>query len=232
MGSAALLRQTLVDAQGYAEKWARYERDSAAFQASGRGAGRAAPTPPARDLKLESLLPCLRGETPLMVSADRFDDIHTALRIAEEFQLRIIVNHGAEAHRVAEELARRTIPVIWGPSGTEYRELEARGGTPETPFRLWEAHVLFGFQTGSVENLGGLLEQARMAVAHGLPREEALAALTLHPARIFGAADRMGSLEAGKVADLVVFDRDPLDALARVEMVFVGGRRYPPSPSP
>jgi len=232
MGSAALLRQTLVDAQGYAEKVARYGRDSAAFEASEKGAGKPAPTPPARDLKLESLLPVLRGETPLMVSADRLDDIYTALRIADEFQLRIILNHGAEAHRVAQELARQEIPVIWGPSGTEYRELEARGGTPETPARLWEAHVLFAFQTGSMENLGGLLDQARLAVAHGLPREEALAGLTLYPARLFGAADRMGSLEVGKVADLVVFDGDPLDSLARVEMVFIGGRRFPPPPRP
>jgi imidazolonepropionase-like amidohydrolase len=232
MGSAALLRQTLVDAQGYAETLARHEKELAEYRA-GRGEdGAREPTPPARDLKLESLLPVLSGETPFIVSADRFDDIHTALRIAEEFHLRIILNHGAEAYRVGEELARRGIPVIWGPAGTEYRELEAQRGTPETPGRLATAGVRIAFQTGSVERLDGLLDQARIAIAYGLPREEALAALTLHPAEIFGVADRMGSLEVGKAADLVVFDGDPLEALSRVEMVFIGGELYPPAHSP
>jgi len=232
MGSAALLRQTLVDAQGYASRLARHEQALEEFRASEPKEGGREPAPPPRDLKLEALLPVLRGEIPLVVSAHRFDDIYTALRIADEFGLRIILNHGGEAHRVARELAARDIPVIWGPSGTEYRELEARGATAETPRLLWEAGVRFAFQTGSVENLGALLDQARVAVARGLPREAALAGLTLNPAEIFGEADQIGSLEVGKRADLAVFDGDPLDALARVEMVFVGGQRYPaPNPS-
>ena len=224
MGSAALLRQTLVDAQGYAEKLALHER-KAAENAGGREA-----EPPARDLKLEALLPVLRGEVPLIVSADRFDDIHTALRIAEEFGLRIILNHGAEAHRVADKLASGKIPVIWGPAGARYRELESQAGTPQTPALLAEAGVVFAFQTGSVENLAGLLDEARKAIASGLPYAAALEALTLHPARIFGAADRLGSLEVGKDADLVVFDGDPLGEISRVEMVFIGGRSFPPRP--
>ena len=226
MGAAALLRQTLVDAQGYGERLARHEREMAEYGATGREEGKEAPTPPARNLKLEALLPVLEGETPLIVSADRYDDIHTALRIADEFQLRIILNRGAEAHRMAPELARRNIPVLWGPVGAEYREPEARGGTPATPRHLVDAGVPVAFQTGSVENLTGLLDQARAAMAHGLSYEDALAGLTLRPAQIFGADDRLGSLEVGKAADLVVFDGDPLEALSRVEMVFIGGTGY------
>jgi imidazolonepropionase-like amidohydrolase len=223
MGAAALLRQTLVDVLAYGERIAQHQRKLAAYRA---GDAEKEPSPLARNLELEALLPVIRGEKPLIVSADRFDDIHTALRIAAEFDVPIVLNHGAEAHRLAAELADRDVPVIWGPLSAPYRELEARGGTPETPRMLEEAGVLFGFQTGSVENVTGLLEQARAAVRYGLPRDEALKALTLNPARIFGVGDEVGSLEVGKSADLVVFDRDPLEGLARVEMVFVRGRQF------
>jgi len=226
MGSAALLRQTLMDAQGYADKLALHERKLAEYRA-GKGEEKAKePAPPARNLQQEALLPVLRGETPVIVSADRFDDIHTALRIAEEFDLRIIVNHGAEAHRVAGELAERDIPVIWGPAGARYRKLESQEGTPETPALLARAGIRFAFQTGSAENPVGLLEQARSAMAHGLPYQAALEALTISPARIFGVADQLGSLEVGKSADLVVFNGDPLREIARVERVFIGGKEF------
>ncbi|MCK5651936.1 MAG: amidohydrolase family protein [Gemmatimonadetes bacterium] len=228
MGSAALLRQTLVDAQGYADKLAEHERKLAAHEAGEEedGEGGDKPTTPARNLKLEALLPVLSGEVPLIVGADRFDDIHSALRIAAEFHVRIVLNHGAEAHRLAEELAGQDIPVIWGPVGARYRELESQEGTPETTGRLYAAGVRFAFQTGSIENVVGLLDQARAAVVHGRPREEALKGLTLYPAEVFGVAEELGSLEVGKWADVVVFDGDPLSELSKAEMVFVGGRRY------
>lgn len=228
MGSAALLRQTLVDAQGYADKLAEHERKLAAHEAGEEeeGEGGDKPTTPARNLKLEALLPVLSGEVPLIVSADRFDDIHSALRIAAEFHVRVVLNHGAEAHRLADELGGQDIPVIWGPVGARYRELESQEGTPETTGRLYAAGIRFAFQTGSIENVAGLLDQARAAVVHGLPREEALKGLTLYPAEVFGVADELGSLEVGKWADVVVFDGDPLSELSKAEMVFVGGRRY------
>jgi imidazolonepropionase-like amidohydrolase len=223
MGSAALLRQTLVDAKGYADKLAMHESKLAAYR---EGAEEDEPTPPERNLKLEALVPVVEGGLPLVVSADRFDDLHTALRVSREFDLRLIVNHGAEAHRVADELSEETIPVIWGPMGAAYRELESGRGTPETPALLARAGVPFAFQTGSMENLAGLREEARAAVLHGLSPEEALKGLTLYPAQIFGVADRLGSLEVDKLADVVVFDGDPLEDLSKVEMVFVAGIRY------
>ncbi len=219
MGAAALLRQTLIQAQEYAGKLERYERKLAS-----RSEDEDAPTPPTRDLKLEALLPVLRGEKPLIVSADRFDDIHTALRISSEFNVPMILNGGAEAHRLAGSLSDRGLPVVWGPANAPYQELEAMRGSLQAPAMLAEAGVVFAFQTGGVENVGGLLEQARASVANGLPREGALKALTLSPAQIFRVTDEFGSLEIGKSADLVVFSGDPLEELSTVEMVFVQGR--------
>lgn len=226
MGSAALLRQTLIDAQGYADQLRRYEVKLAEYRAGEGEEDAEEPSPPTRNLKHEALLPVLAGEVPLIVSADRFDDIHTALRIADEFDVRIVLNHGAETHRVAEELADRGIPVIWGPAGARYSELESQEGSLETPAMLAAAGIVFAFQTGSLENLDGLLDQARAAMAHGLSHAAALRALTLDAATIFGVQERLGSLEVGKAADLVVFDGDPLYGVPRVEMAFVGGMRY------
>jgi imidazolonepropionase-like amidohydrolase len=223
MGAAALLRQTIVNAQGYADKLALYERKLEAHEAS---AEEKEPTRPDRDFKLEALLPVVDGETPLILGADRFDDIYTALRIAAEFDLPLVLNRGAEGHRLASELAERDIAVIWGPVGASYQELESERGTPATPALLSEAGVRFAFQTGSIENVAGLLDQARSAIIHGLPYEEALKGLTLYPAQIFGVADRLGSLEVGKLADIVVFDGDPLEELSKVEIVFIGGKRF------
>ena len=221
MGAAALLRQTLILAQEYSDKLARYERK----QASQNEDDEDKAVPPTRDLKLEALLPVLRGEIPLIVGADRFDDIHTALRIAEEFGVLIVLNRGAEAHRLAAQLAEKGVPVIWGPAGARYQELEARRGTGRTPALLSEAGVRFAFQTGGIDNVAGLLEQAGIAMANGLSREEALKGLTLYAAQIFGVVDQLGSLEEGKSADIVVFSGDPLDGLSSVEMVFIGGRQ-------
>ncbi len=223
MGAAALLRQILIDARGYEDKIERYEHQLAEYK---KGNEDKKPSPPERDLKLESMVSVVSGELPLIVSADRYDDIHTALRIADEFDLKIILNHGAECHRLTEEIAKRNIPVIWGPDDAPVRELESKGGTPNTPWQLYKAGILFAFQTGSVENVSGLLRQARAAVVHGLPHEEALKALTLSPARMFGVSSKLGSLEVGKSANIVVFDGSPLKELSKVEMVFIKGEPF------
>jgi len=219
MGSAALLRQTLIQTQEYADKLERYERK----QASNDEEEENKSSPPARDLKLESLLPVLRGEIPLIVSADRFDDLHTALRIGEEYGVPMVLNRGAEAHRVASVMADRGVPLVWGPAGASYQELEAMHGSLRTPAMLADAAVVFAFQTGGIDNVDGLLQQARITVANGLSREAALKALTINPAQIFRLADQLGSLEVGKSADLVVLSGDPLEEMSTVEMVFIQG---------
>jgi imidazolonepropionase-like amidohydrolase len=223
MGAAALLRQKLVDAKEYQAKLESYREKLEKYEEKEDSDKPSRPEP---NLELEALIPVVKGEKPLVVGADRLDDILTALRIAEEFELDLVLSRGAEAYRVAERLAAKRIPVILGPAGDYYQRLETLRANPANARLLSQAGVSIAFQTGSVDNVSGLLEQARSAVRHGLAYDEAVKALTLYPARIFGVANQIGSLEVGKSADVVVFDKDPIRELALVEMVFIQGRRY------
>jgi len=246
MGAAALLRQTLIDAKSYACKILDYEKKLKGYKAKIENAkkqdkgkneeqGRKRkseeeqlqePVPPPTDFKLRSLIPVLKGEQYLVVRANRLDDIYTALRIAGEFGIKIVINHGAEAYKVADKLAQKNIPVLVGPIGSYFQRIETRGALYENVVKLSRAGVKFAFQTGSIENISNLLYQAESAVKFGLPYEEAVKALTLYPAQIFGVDDKIGSLEKGKMANLVVFDRDPLRQLSRVKMVVIRGQIF------
>jgi imidazolonepropionase-like amidohydrolase len=211
MGEAALLRQTFIDVQDYLRRISDHEKKKQEDEA-------------AIDLKLQALVPVLSGELPLLVTANRYDDILTALRIADEFGLKIVLAGGAEAYRLGERLASRKIPVLLQPVEAAARtRLETRGAVPDNAARLWRAGVKIAFQTGSVKDVAGLIQQARVAVANGLPREEAFRALTLNPAEIFGVAGELGSLEKGKSADVVIFEDDPLRVPARVKQVIIRG---------
>ena len=210
MGQAALLRQTLIDAQGYREKMRKPpERGS---------------DPPPADFKMKPLVPVLEGELPLVIRANRYDDILTALRIAEEFRIRIILNHGAEAHRAAGRLAGKGIPVLYGPFTSTLQGQEAEGARPDGPLLLVQAGVKVAFQTGRTEDCSRLLDFVRDAVKNGLSRKEALEALTIHPAEIFGIDKRIGSIEEGKEADLLIWDGDPLDIQARITHIIIKGK--------
>ncbi len=178
------------------------------------------------DFKLRSLIPILKGEQYLVLRANRQDDILTALRIAEEFAIKIVINHGAEAYKLADKLAQKNIPVLVGPVESYFQRIETRGALYENVVKLHQAGVKIAFQTGSVENVSALLYQAESAVSYGLPYDEAVKALTLYPAQIFGVDDKIGSLEKGKLANLVVFDGDPLKQLSRVKMVVVKGKVF------
>ncbi len=224
MGTAAMLRQTFIDALDYYDQMVRYEKMKLAYENGEKDAEK--PDPVKTDLKLQALVPVVNGELPLIIGADRFDDIHTILRIADEFGLKIILNHGTESYRVADILAKKDIPVILGPVSAGYQRQETMQAVPDVAARLHKAGVLFAFQTGSIANVTGLLDEARRAVSHGLPREAALRALTLDAAKIFVVDDQIGSLEKNKMADIVVFNKDPLDGTARVTMVFIGGVKY------
>lgn len=224
MGSAALLRQTLWDVRNRIALLEDHDRKLAEYRKK-RGKDKGPePAPPAADSRLDALIPVVKGERPLVLNANRMDDILTALRIAEEFDLKLIVSGGAEAHRVKERLAAGGIPVLLRPA-------DAAGLTEETARAeygsaavLFEAGVRFAFQTGSAGGAGDLLPKARAAVAHGLPWEEALRAVTASPAEIFGVFDRIGSLEAGKSADMAIFDGNPFTEAVRAVVVMIGGK--------
>jgi imidazolonepropionase-like amidohydrolase len=226
MGSAALLRQTLWDVRNHVALAEAYGKKLAEFQkktAEAKGDPGVRPEPPAANSQMEALIPVVKGERPLVLNANRMDDILTALRIADEFDLKLILSGGAEAHRVKEELARRKIPVLLRPDDAAGLTEETGRATYENAAALFKAGVLIAFQAGSTATLGDLLPQAQIAVAHGLPWEEALKAVTLNPALIFGVSDRLGSLEKGKFADLAVFDGNPFVSAARAKIVVIGG---------
>ncbi len=238
MGAAALLRQTLIDVQAYLDKILVYEKKLEEYKnkkektkkdkddGKNKKEPLQEPAPPPTDFKLKSLIPILKGDQHLIVRANRQDDILTALRIAEEFGIKIVINHGAEAYKVANRLARKNIPVLVGPVGSYFQRIETRGSLYENVVKLHQAGVKIAFQTGSIENVSDLLYQAESAVKYGLPYDEAVKALTLYPAQIFGVDDKIGSLEKGKMANLVVFDEDPLKQLSKVKMVVIKGKVF------
>jgi imidazolonepropionase-like amidohydrolase len=227
MGEAALLRQTLLDAQAYRDDLAAYEKKAGAYdqkRKEGKAGDEGEPVPPAANPVFQSLLPLLEARIPLIVSADRLDDILTALRIADEFKLKIILNGGADAYKVKEKLAALGVPVLLRPRAAYRLTVETGGAIAENAAFLQKAGVKIAFQTGSFTNLGDLASEARMAVAAGLPYKEALKALTMNAAEIFGAGDNIGSLEKGKSADVVVYDQDPITGPARLKLVIIAGK--------
>jgi imidazolonepropionase-like amidohydrolase len=226
MGEVALIRKTLIETQTYLEKIQTYHKNLAAYEKKAERSESALEGPPLpvpTDFKLEALVPVLKGSVPLVVSADRMSDILSAIRIADEFHIPVVLSHGAEAHRVAERLATRNIPVILGPLADMNSRLENANASYENAFLLRKAGVHIAFQTGFFNHYADLLDQARIAVSYGLPYEEALDALTYSPARIFGVQDRFGSLEEGKVADVLIFEGDPIRTPAKLKMVIIDG---------
>lgn len=210
MATAAILRETLFRAAEYLEK-----KEAAGDDPSKR---------PAFDIKMESLIPVLKREIPLKAHAHRADDIMTAIRIAEEFNVRITLDHCTEGHLIIDEIVSRKLPAIVGPTFGTRTKIELKNTTFDTIVKLTKAGVKTAIMTDSpVIPLDSLPLCAKFAIQHGLTKEEALRCITLSAAEIAEIADRVGSLESGKDADIVVFDRHPMDFDAKVEMVIVDG---------
>jgi imidazolonepropionase-like amidohydrolase len=176
---------------------------------------------------LEALAETLRTGRPVVVTAHRSSDIEAALRLAEEFGLRLVVSGGSEAWLVAERLAAAGVPVIIDPLQNLPRRFEMLGATLENAARLHAAGVTVAFSTFASHNARNMRQAAGNAVAHGMPWDAALAALTANPARMFGEHERSGSLAPGKDADLAVWDGDPLEVTTTAERVFIRGREIP-----
>jgi len=217
MATAALLRQTLVAAENYGR---RLGGEILAEDNKGKTASH-----PERDLKLEAVLRALRGEIPVRAHAHRADDIMTAIRIADEFGLRLTIEHGTEAHKVAPELAARNIPVVVGPLLSNRSKVELKDKDFRTPLLLYEAGVKIAFMTDHpVTPIQHLWLCAALAVKEGLPVEAALQAITINAAEILGVADRVGSLERGKDADILILSGAPLEISTRIEQVIINGK--------
>lgn len=213
LGTAAVIRGALVDAANYLARIEAEERKPADER-----------KPVDRDLKLEALGRVLRREIPWRQHCHRADDIATALRIADEFGYDLIIDHGTEAHLLADILAARDIPVIIGPLFTSRSKVELRNRSLANPGKLAAAGVTIAITTDHpVVPINFLVHQAALSVKYGLDPATALAALTINPARILGIDARLGSIEAGKDADLVIWSGDPLDVLSRVTLAYING---------
>lgn len=178
-----------------------------------------------KDFRLESWLPVLRREIPVKAHAHRADDILTAIRIAKEFRVDLTLDHGTEAHLIVEEIAESGHPVIVGTDLTSRSKLEVENMNFKTNRILQEAGILFAVTTDHPIALIEYLPLcAGLAVKHGLPMEEGLKAITINPARICRVDDRVGSLEAGKDADLAVFSGNPLEVMSRTLYTIIDGK--------
>ena len=174
-------------------------------------------------LDLEALGPVVRRELPLAVNANRASDLLAAMRLADEFHLKLILMGAAEGWRVTDELVARKVPVVVKPL-TDIPSFDALGATLENPARLSKAGVTLVLSTFDTHNARNLRQEAGNAISYGLDRDAALRAVTLEPARVWGIADRVGSLEVGKDADLVVWSGDPFELTTGAEHVFIAGR--------
>ena len=178
-------------------------------------------------LDLAALQPVLRGELPLVLEAHRASDIQTAIRIADEYGLKLIIAGGTEGWMVADDLVRARVPVLVKVLRNLPESFEPLGARYDNAALLRRAGVQVAITTGETYKAFNIRQEAGNAVAYGLPYDEALRAVTLYPAQIFGVADRYGTLEPGKVANVVVWDGDPLELLTDVEHVIIRGQQVP-----
>jgi imidazolonepropionase-like amidohydrolase len=184
---------------------------------------------PETNLALEAMIPYVRGEKPIIFSAERARDIRGVVKFVEEMKLKAIIYGGAEADLVADELKKNNIPVIYenifrNPLDRD----DPYDALFEAPAKIQKAGIKFAISTGDDgANVRDLPYQAGMAAAYGLPRDEALKSVTLYPAQILGVADKYGSLEVGKMANVVVTDGDILQIRTNIKHVFIDGRMIP-----
>lgn len=177
-------------------------------------------------LDLEALVPVVEGKLPLVVSVDRASDILAALRLAKQYGLDLILSGAQEGWRVADEIARAGVPVVMNPMDN-LPDFEYVGTTLENAGRLAKKGVTVAFATFDSDNARDIKYFAGNAVSYGMPYDEALKAVTVNPAKIFGIADRYGTLEPGKDADVVVWTGDPFETTTLVDRVFIKGVEMP-----
>ncbi len=203
LGTALVIRQAFMAAQNWLAK----------------------PEPRPRDAHMEALAMVLRREIPWRQHCHRADDVATAIRLADEFGYDLVIDHGTEAHVLADVLATRGTPVLIGPLFTTKSKPELRARSIANPGKLAGAGVEISIITDHpVVPINFLVHQATFAVKEGLDRATALRAITINPAKVLGLADRIGSLKVGKDADVVLWSGDPLDIMSRATQVFIGGK--------
>jgi len=176
-------------------------------------------------VKLESLVPVVRGQLPVLVFADHARDIRNAVEYCEKQKLRMILAGGSEAYKVKDLLRSKEVPVILRPVLTEPRdEDDAYDRLLTQPAELVAAGVKIAFASFDNSFARRLGQNAANAIAYGLSPEDGLKAVTLYPAQMFGLSDQLGTLQVGKVANVIVTNGDPLDVTTDVKYVFIRGQ--------
>ncbi|MBI1763581.1 MAG: amidohydrolase family protein [Acidobacteria bacterium] len=225
MGTFAFLRQSLLDAQHYREEWARYNK-------SPRGAQR-----PAVNKSLAALQPVINGEMPVILSANSEREIKRAVALAEEFKLKYMLAGAMQSYLLADFLKAKNVTVLLSlgypqrpqlddPEDEALRTLKDRAEAPKAAAALHNAGVRFAFNSGTLTRPADYLANAARAIEAGLPKEAALKALTINAAEIFGVAEQLGSIEKGKIANLVVASGDLFNKDTKIKHVFVDGKPF------
>jgi imidazolonepropionase-like amidohydrolase len=222
MGMAAQLRQAFTDAQGYVTKWDEYNKKKANAKATDPP-----PTSPPHDLKLEALLPYLDGKKPIILKAEEPNDLETAWALAQEFKLKVVLNGLTHCQAIYDKIASWKVPVILGSIYDEPKEWQRYDAVYKMPGELSKRGVKIAFASFDAHQVRNLPYAAGFSVAFGLPYDEALKALTLYPAQIWGVDDKLGSLDVGKTANVVIASGDPLDVKTVVNRLFIDGKDIP-----
>jgi imidazolonepropionase-like amidohydrolase len=212
---ARAMRDLFADARAYADVKAKL------------AAGGSVPNAPKVNQAMESLVPVIRGEMPVIFDVNSIDQIRGVLTLADSFKLKVILRGARDAWRVADTLAARGIPVIVGPTTQAPGPDDPYDAIYAQPGVLAKAGVKIAFQTSGASDVRDLPYNAALATAYGLDMDEAIKSLTINPAQIFGVADRYGSLEPGKVANVIVTTGNPLDVRSNVKYLFIRGDAVP-----
>lgn len=203
------LRQYLHDARAYSDVKARIAAGGSGRQEINQG--------------LEAMVPVVRGQAPAIFDVETAEQIRGALQLADSFNLRIVLRGASEAWRLADTLAARRIPVVVGPTTATPGNSDPYDMIYANPGVLARAGVMIAFRTNSSSDAHSLPYHAALATAYGLSTDDAIRAITINPARIWGVADRLGSIEQGKVANLIITTGDPLDLRTTIRQVFIRG---------
>lgn len=179
------------------------------------------------NLAMEAMIPLVRGEVPGIFDVESADEIRTVLSLADSFGLRVVLRGASEAWRLADTLAARRIPVVVGPTTVTPRADDPYDAIYSNPGVLARAGVQIAFRTNDAADSRNLPYNVALATAYGLDPDEGLRSITINPARIWGVADRYGSVEVGKVANIIVTTGDPLDVRTTVRHLFIRGQLVP-----
>jgi imidazolonepropionase-like amidohydrolase len=226
MGVFAFLRQSLLDAQHYKTAWEHYNRNKRGMQR------------PETDKSLAALQPVITGAMPVAFTANSEREIKRAIGLGEEFGLKFMIAGGLQSYQVADLLKQKNVTVLLSlnypqrpanledPESEPLRVLRDRAAAPTSAAALSKAGVRFAFQSGYLSKPSDYMANAAKAIEAGLPKDEAIKAMTIYPAEIFGVAEQLGSIEKGKIANIVVTSGDLFDRRSQVKHVFVDGKPY------